>query len=263
VELAAEALNAPLALGDQAEWGIGPGNSKTAEELLDAIDRGNYAGGKVGRMWTIDPIDGTKGFLRGEQYAVCVSLIVDAKVQLGVIGCPNLAVDPTDPQSDVGSIFVAVRGQGAHQMSLSGANPAPISIPKLSIDKLNFLESVESAHASHSFHDRVATHLGLSIPPTRMDSQAKYCALARGDGGVYIRMLTDSSYREKIWDHAPGSLLIEEAGGIISDFRGLPLDFGVGRTLGENFGILATGKDVYPSVLAAVQKALDEQKAKV
>lgn len=84
-------------------------------------------------------------------------------------------------------------------MALSGADPRPLSIPAFSMDQLNFLESVESAHASHSFHDLVARNLALKAPPTRMDSQAKYCALARGDGGVYIRMLTSSSYKEKIW----------------------------------------------------------------
>lgn len=67
-------------------------------------------------MWTIDPIDGTKGFLRGEQYAVCVSLIVDAQVQVGVIGCPNLPIDPQNPDSGRGCIFVGVRGHGAEQV---------------------------------------------------------------------------------------------------------------------------------------------------
>lgn len=49
VELANEALTAELELGDAVEWGIGPGQQKTAEELLDAIDRGNYDGGRTGR----------------------------------------------------------------------------------------------------------------------------------------------------------------------------------------------------------------------
>lgn len=67
-------------------------------------------------MWTLDPIDGTKGFLRGGQYAVCLALIVDSRVQLGVIGCPNLPVDPSKPDGKRGCIFVAVRGQGAQQV---------------------------------------------------------------------------------------------------------------------------------------------------
>jgi Inositol monophosphatase family len=67
-------------------------------------------------MWTLDPIDGTKGFLRGGQYAVCLGLIEDAQVQLGVIGCPNLLVDPSNQDGPRGCLFVAVKGQGAEQV---------------------------------------------------------------------------------------------------------------------------------------------------
>jgi len=67
-------------------------------------------------MWTLDPIDGTKGFLRGGQYAVCLALIEDAQVQLGVIGCPNLLVDPSNQDGPRGCLFVAVKGQGAEQV---------------------------------------------------------------------------------------------------------------------------------------------------
>lgn len=210
-------------------------------------------------MWTLDPIDGTKGFLRGEQYAVCLSLIIDSKVQLGVIGCPNLPQNPSNPEGPRGSIFVAVRGQGAEQLTLTGANPTPLQIPAFSDSELNTFESVEAAHTSHGFNHRVAQVLGITKPPTRMDSQAKYCALSRGDGGIYLRMPTKAGYLEKIWDHAPGSILVEEAGGVVSDSRGLPLDFGLGRTLGTNYGVIAAGKAVHAKVLAAVQKVKEEE----
>ena len=150
-------------------------------------------------MWTIDPIDGTKGFLRGEQYAVCLSLIVDAEVKLGVIGCPNLPVNSVDPTKGTGCMFIAVRGQGAQQLTLSGSNPTPLMIPPSTPETLNFLESVEAAHSSHSVNDRVATLLGVTKVPIRMDSQAKYGALSRGDGGAYLRMPTGVGYQEKIW----------------------------------------------------------------
>ncbi|KAF8224906.1 3(2),5-bisphosphate nucleotidase HAL2 [Tricholoma matsutake] len=260
VELANEALTGELGLGDNVDWGIGPGQEKTPAALLDAIDRGNHAGGGSGRMWTIDPIDGTKGFLRGEQYAVCLSLIVDAQVKVGVIGCPNLPVDPDNSDSGRGCIFVAVRGHGAEQISISGANPTPLMIPSISTGNLSFLESVEAAHSSHSFNDRVSSLLGITGSPIRMDSQAKYGCLARGEGGAYLRMPTGVGYREKIWDHAPGSILVEEAGGIVTDSRGEPLDFGLGRTLGENYGVVAAGKAVHVSVLEAVQRAVAEAK---
>jgi len=245
------------------EWGLGPRHTHTPSQLLDAIDRGTHSGGAVGRMWTLDPIDGTKGFLRGEQYAVCLALIVDAKVQLGVIGCPNLSQDASKPDGPKGCIFVAVRGQGAEQMTLSGANPAPMRIPAFPDVDLNMLESVEAAHSSHSFNDRVSQLLSITRSPTRMDSQAKYCALSRGDGGIYLRLPATSGYVEKIWDHAPGSLLVEEAGGVITDARGLPLNFGLGRELRENHGVVAAGGTVHGKVLAAVKQALEEEKPKV
>lgn len=215
-------------------------------------------------FWTLDPIDGTKGFLRGEQYAVCLALVVDARVELGVMGCPNLPVSPSSPNGPRGCIFVAVRGQGAFQLPLTPdpASPEtaiPLTIPAFKPEQLTLLESVEKAHAKLSFNDAVAVHLGITRPPTRMDSQAKYCALARGEGGVYLRMPVGSGYREKIWDHAPGSVLVEEAGGILTDSRGQPLDFGLGRTLGENYGFIGAGKEVHGRVLEAVKKAKEAE----
>ena len=68
-------------------------------------------------MWTLDPIDGTKGFLRGEQYAVCLALLVDAQVQVSVMGCPNLPVDASNPDGPKGCLFIAVRGRGGEQVS--------------------------------------------------------------------------------------------------------------------------------------------------
>jgi hypothetical protein len=62
-------------------------------------------------------------------------------------------------------------------------------------------------------------------------------------------------------DHAPGSLLVEEAGGIVTDYRGRPLDFGLGRTLGTNFGVVAARKEVHAQVIDAVQAVLAEEAA--
>lgn len=134
VELANESLRAELTQGDNEQWGLGPGKEWSAEELMDAVDRGTSQGGRSKRashffprivlianpnetgFWCLDPIDGTKGFLRGEQYAVCLALVVDAQVQVGIMGCPNLPQDISKPDGPKGCLFVAVRGQGAHQV---------------------------------------------------------------------------------------------------------------------------------------------------
>jgi 3'(2'), 5'-bisphosphate nucleotidase len=54
-------------------------------------------------------------------------------------------------------------------------------------------------------------------------------------------------------------VLVEEAGGVITDSRGQALDFSLGRTLGENFGVVAAGKEVHSRVLEAVKKAQEEE----
>lgn len=109
---------------------------------------------------------------------------------------------------------------------------------------------------------RIGELLGVQRPSLRMDSQAKYACLARGEGGVYLRIPTKYSggkeYQEKIWDHASGNLLIAESGGVCSDMHGQPLDFSQGRTLSANEGIVAAGKDMHVRAVQAVKQAIDE-----
>ncbi|KAF9101835.1 ATP-dependent RNA helicase ddx42 [Mortierella sp. GBA35] len=229
----------------------------TEESLLETIDRGTYAGGAKGRMWALDPIDGTKGFLRGEQFAVCLALIVDGQVQVGVMGCPNLPVDAKDKDGEKGCLFITVKGQGAFQRNFSSTTETPISMSSIqSLAEASFCESVESGHSNQSDSAKIAQLLGITKAPVRMDSQCKYCSLSRGDAEVYLRLPVSASYEEKIWDHASGSLLVAEAGGIVSDIHGQPLDFSKGRTLATNSGVIAAHAKIHGRVIEAVQKVL-------
>merc|ERR1712048_434185 len=103
-----------------------------SSQLLSDLDRGSHPGGP-GRFWVLDPIDGTKGFLRKEQYAVCLGLIDDGKVLVSVLGCPNLHVDPNDPDGERGCLFVAVRGQGATQRVISTGVESRIAVSQASV----------------------------------------------------------------------------------------------------------------------------------
>ncbi|CAG8699956.1 1021_t:CDS:2, partial [Dentiscutata heterogama] len=137
-------------------------------ELLNAIDRGNFPGGSHGRMWTLDPVDGTMGFLRGEQFCVGLALIIDGDVQLGVLGCPNLPVDLKAPEGERGCLFVAVKGQGAFQFS--SAEETQIHVADISSPSVaSFCESVVASHSSHDDAAKIASLLGITKPPLRMD----------------------------------------------------------------------------------------------
>jgi 3'(2'), 5'-bisphosphate nucleotidase len=232
---------------------ITPG--QTDYEILEAIDRGSGEGGPKGRFWTIDPIDGTKGFLRGDQYAVALALVEEGQVILGVLGCPNLPLDLREPQSPRGCLFVAVKGEGATMRGLNDTSERRIKVTKNAHpSEARFCESFESSHSSHEHAARIAQILGLNKSPLRMDSQCKYGMVARGDAAIYLRLPTRQSYMETIWDHAAGSIIVQEAGGKVTDMAGQPLDFSLGRRLSNNRGIVVTNGALHDQVLKTVRQ---------
>ena len=85
-----------------------------------------------------------------------------------------------------------------------------------------------------------------------MDSQAKYGAVARGEAVLYLRLPSSSGYRERIWDHAAGSLIVEEAGGQVTDMFGQSLDFATGYQMVRNQGIVASNGSLHGAVLEAL-----------
>jgi 3'(2'), 5'-bisphosphate nucleotidase len=222
------------------------------EDVLGWIDRGG-ATEASDRFWALDPIDGTKGFLRGDQYAVALALVVDGQVVVAALGCPNL------PLGDApGALFGAVRGRGAFQQPLEPPpgvegtrEPVRVSA-EADPRRIRFCESVEAAHSSHGDAARVAERLAIEAAPVRLDSQAKYAVVARGEAEAYLRLPKSADYVEKIWDHAAGWLVVSEAGGRVSDIRGRALEFHHGRTLAANRGVIVAADGVHDAILGAI-----------
>ena len=231
----------------------------TTEEVLDWIDRGGAAGGAGGRFWTVDPIDGTKGFLRGGQYAVAIALIENGVPTVGALACPNLPLSPDGDGGETGALFAAGRGAGATVRSLGeGSTPAAIrTAPTADPAAARVCESVESGHTAHGAAAEIADVLKLTAEPLRLDSQAKYAEVARGGAEIYLRLPTRPGYVERIWDHAAGVAVIEEAGGRVTDVTGVPLDFTHGRGLERNRGVIATNGPLHDAVLAAAARVLN------
>ncbi|KAL9134308.1 MAG: hypothetical protein Q9175_004512 [Cornicularia normoerica] len=249
------------------------GPIQSEEQMHQAIDAGNSAGGAHGRIWALDPIDGTMGFLRGGQYAVCLALISDGDVKVGVLGCPNLPIDNAAPLSaDIGDSSGAGRGVLFGAIAGCGATSRPLSRAALQrsqaihmrsvpdITHATFCESVEASHSSHGDQAEIAQKLGITKESVRMDSQAKYGSIARGAGDLYLRLPVRKDYTEKIWDHAAGDVIVREAGGEVTDALGKRLDFSKGRTLRENKGVVAAPRAVHAQVLEAVKSVLGSKK---
>ena len=227
------------------------------DEILDWIDHGASASRDPARLsrrfWTLDPIDGTKGFLRAEQYAVALALIEDGRVVMGALACPNLPIE-----GGAGALLIAVRGQGARIIALESEETKGRALWVSQIDdpsKARFCESVESGHSEHDHSVKIARALGITAEAMRMDSQAKYAAVARGDAQIYLRLPTRADYQEKIWDHAAGVIVVEEAGGKVTDVAGKPLDFTHGPTLAANKGVVATNGRFHERVIESIGAA--------
>ncbi len=227
----------------------------TPDAICAWIDSG--AGPPGRRFWALDPIDGTKGFLRGGQYAVALALIEDGEVRLGALACPALPLGPGAPAGRAGALFVAVRGRGVGWAPLLGGGPLrPLAGAPGQVAR-RLAESVETGHGDRELQEAVAQAVGLACEPLRMDSQAKYAAVARGDAALYLRLPSRRTpgYREAIWDHAAGALIVEEAGGQVTDMRGAPLDFRAGRRLEANRGVVASRGVSHAAALAALAGA--------
>jgi 3'(2'), 5'-bisphosphate nucleotidase len=202
-------------------------------------------------------VDGTKGFLRGEQYAVALALIERGVVVLGALACPNLGIDGSPDREGEGCAALAIRGQGAWIEPLLGGARRPLRVSaREEPAEARVLRSVESGHTDPARMEALLSGLGINTPPLLMDSQAKYLTLAAGTGDLIFRLISPDrpDYREWIWDQAAGSLLVTEAGGRVSDLAGAGLDFSRGRRLVGNRGVLASNGRLHPAALQALQR---------
>ncbi|KAJ6802462.1 PAP-specific phosphatase HAL2-like [Iris pallida] len=264
-----------------------PSKALGSREVLEAISKCNSGGGPKGRYWVLDPVDGTLGFVRGDQYAVALALIEDGEVILGVLGCPNYPMNkqwlsyhqryyrlmsklspPAVGSWEKGCVLYAQRGSGEawmqpviHDYGKLEQNSSARAIKVSTIDDpafATFCEPVEKANSSHSFTAGLAESVGLRKQPLRVYSMVKYAAIARGDAEIFMKFAR-AGYKEKIWDHAAGVVIIQEAGGVVTDAGGRPLDFSRGVFLeGLDRGIIAcSGSVLHDRIIKAVDASWD------
>lgn len=236
----------------------------TEDSMLAAIDVGG-ADPDEGAFWTLDPIDGTKGFLRNQQYAIALGYVESGTPALGVMGCPNLPRDmsePLDVPDPDGCLYMAVRGQGVWEAPCDDAEAEPIRITRLDHaegEDICVCASVEKAHTDLGAVGEILNILrdehGESVgEPVRLDSQCKYSVVARGQADAYLRLPTRPGYVERIWDHAAGAIIAAESGAAVTDIFGHELDFTQGRGLEKNKGVVCAPPRLHGLVLGAIEK---------
>lgn len=223
------------------------GITVTQVDVVKWLDYGQNR--EASRMWVIDPIDGTKGYISLRNYAIAVGLMVDRKPIGGIIGTPAY---PGGAQ-----LFHAQSGV-AYMQPLNGGEVKRIHVSnRTEAATLRALESVEKSHANHDRMQIVREEAGLgSAQLVHIDSMEKYARIAAGDAELYLRLPRLGSTRPfMIWDHCAGTAIVEAAGGKVTDVDGSPLDYSTGKTL-ANQGIIVSNGAIHDRVITAVQKVL-------
>ncbi|KAI9864827.1 MAG: Leucine aminopeptidase 1 [Trichoglossum hirsutum] len=243
------------------------GTVNSCAEMLDAIDLGSSTRSQKGRVWVLDPIDGTKDFMRGAQYAVCLALLEEGIQEVGVLGCPNLNADATNifdgpPKTPgPGIIISAVSGHGATTRPMSAGSllpsrPLPLLPSPPLTSQLRFIDHQKSFDYSNPTYALIAHYLKTPYPALNLRSQQlRWAALALGRGDIMVRIPQYREERDCIWDIAGGVLIANELGARVTDAWGESLDFGAGRRLEGNFGLVGAHEGVHGEVLRAVERS--------
>jgi histidinol-phosphatase len=159
--------------------------------------------GEGPRQWVLDPIDGTKNFVRGVPvWASLIALRIDGRVEVGVVSAPAL-----------GRRWWAARGHGAWAGSL--AAPEPIRVSEVGV--------LTDAHLSYS---SLAGWEGQGRLDGLLDL-SRQCWRTRAFGDFWSHVLVaegavDASFEPEVslWDLAPLQVIVEEAGGRFTDLTG-------------------------------------------
>lgn len=232
-------------------------NASTSE-LFSAIDLGSDKSQKD-RYWTLDPIDGTKGFIRGGQYAIALAFIDKGEVTKAIMGCPNLSVSSgssPDKVSETGSIFFSIKGTGSWIIpdDLSTFEPTQVFSKAEKSSEIRICGSVEPLHSVTKKNDQIAKALNKKNHKLKIDSQCKYTIVSRGQADAFIRLPTDRYYVEKIWDHAAGFLIATEAGAVVSDADGKDLNFSDGEEMRGNQGIVCANSFYHGQIIDTIKE---------
>ncbi len=226
------AANDVIVRGLQREF---PEDGLLSEETLDTVRRLERR-----RVWMIDPLDGTNGFIRGDgDFAVQIGLTVDGLSVLGVVYLPV---------SDV--LYYGAPDAGAW-----------VARPGAEAEQVRVSEKVDLASA------RLAASRTHRSP--RMDAVMSACGIReevrRGSVGIKIGLIVERqcdlyihlAARTQQWDTCAPEAVLRAAGGLLTDLWGQPYRYNTEDVQNHN-GLVAAGSALHPTVIERLAPVLEE-----
>lgn len=201
VDLAADALlrERLMALDPEAGW--------LSEETADSADRLNCV-----RVWVVDPIDGTRDYVRGrEGWAVSIALVEGGRPVIGVLDAPARG-EHWRARAGFGATLNGEPIRASTRLELPGARVPADVLPRADADLVTVAKP-----------NSIALRIAM---------------VAAGDADLLATLRWGHE-----WDIAAAALIAQEAGATVTDALGRPLRYN--STKGEQFGVLATAPDIH------------------
>jgi 3'(2'), 5'-bisphosphate nucleotidase len=171
-------------------------------------------------FWLVDPLDGTKEFLRRNgEFTVNIALVEASAPILGVVYAPAF-----------NKLYFAARRTGAHRADAEIVSPIRATQPINGITRA----VVSRSHRSQDESLERLTGGAENCEFIAMGSSLKFCLIAEGSADIYSRIGPTME-----WDTAAGHCILEEAGGFVTDFDGNSLHYN--KPVLVNPGFLARG----------------------
>ena len=233
VTQADHAANDVIVAGLQREF---PADGLLSEETLDTVRRLNLS-----RLWIIDPLDGTKGFIEGNgDFAVQIGLAIDGESLLGVVYQPVPGV-----------LHYAARGAGAWVVRPETPEPVRLRVS----DETEFARMRLAASRNHHSPRMAAVMraLGLREEIRRGSVGIKTGLIVERQCDLYVHL----SPRTKHWDTCAPEAILREAGGLLTDLWGEPLRYNTEDVQNRN-GLVAASGAAHPLIIERLAPLLAE-----
>ena len=192
------------------------------------------------RVWMIDPLDGTNGFIDGNgDFAVQIGLAEDGEAVLGVVYQPL-----------TGLLYRAVRGQGTW---IERANEEPQQARVSAQSELSMMCLAASRSHRSPRMDQVVKAFGVKQEVRRGSVGIKVGLIIERQCDLYVHL----SPRTKQWDTCAPQIILKEAGGRFSDLFGGPISYNAPEVQHHN-GLVATNGAAHARVIGALAPLLAE-----
>ena len=192
------------------------------------------------RVWIIDPIDGTAGFVKKDgDFGVQIGLAEDSIPVVGVVYLPFHDV-----------LSYAVKGEGSFSVS-TGGNPVRMTTSNVAVLSGMTLAMSRDHPSSRMAH--IIEHFGFRHTVRRGSVGLKVALIANRTCDIYIH----PSPRTKLWDTCAPQIILEEAGGRFTDLFGYDMRYDTADLQNHN-GILATNGAAHESAIEHLKPLLAE-----